>query len=99
MKSGTVNIKGGILTATGTKVEDTDLKPTPDGTDCTGDVIYIELNDGYAGNVNINYSAGTMESKNANILREYSANGKNATISGLEEVAGDENIRVFDFAQ
>ena len=97
IKSGTLNITGGELIATGTKVEVP--SPTYNGVDPTGDAVFVELNNSYSGNVVVNYTAGKVTSENAYVLREYSVNGQNATINGLVDMAGEDNIRIFDFAQ
>lgn len=97
IKSGTLNITGGELIATGTKVELP--SPTYNGVDPTGDAIFVELNNSYSGNVVVNYNAGKVTSENAYVLREYSVNGQNATINGLVDMAGENNIRIFDFVQ
>lgn len=97
IKSGTLNITGGELIATGTKVELP--SPTYNGVDPTGDAVFVELNNSYSGNVFVNYTAGKVTSENAYVLREYSVNGQNATINGLVDMAGEDNIRIFDFAQ
>lgn len=97
IKSGTLNITGGELIATGTKVELP--SPTYNGVDPTGDAIFVELNNSYSGNVVVNYTAGKVTSENAYVLREYSVNGQNATINGLVDMAGENNIRIFDFVQ
>lgn len=96
IKSGTLNITGGELIATGTKVELP--SPTYNGVDPTGDAVFVELNNSYSGNVVVNYTAGKVTSENAYVLREYSVNGQNATINGLVDMAGENNIRIFDFA-
>ena len=97
IKAGTLNITGGELIATGTKVEVP--SPTYNGVDPTGDAVFVELNNSYSGNVVVNYTAGKVTSENAYVLREYSVNGQNATINGLVDMAGEDNIRIFDFAQ
>lgn len=97
IKAGTLNITGGELIATGTKVEVP--SPTYNGVDPTGDAVFVELNNSYSGNVVVNYTAGKVTSENAYVLREYSVNGQNATINGLVDMAGEDNIRIFDFPQ
>lgn len=97
IKAGTLNINGGELIATGTKVEVP--SPTYNGVNPTGDAVFVELNNSYSGNVVVNYTAGKVTSENAYVLREYSVNGQNATINGLVDMAVEDNIRIFDFAQ
>lgn len=55
IKAGNLNIYGGTLTATGNKV--IPIFPTNDGTESTGDVIFVEMNDKYAKKVIVNVSS------------------------------------------
>ena len=96
IKSGEITISGGTLRATGTKV---DVGAMSENIKLTGDAIFVELNDSYVGDVVVNYIEGKITSENANVLREYSGNGKNATINGLVNMMGNGNIRIYDFAQ
>ena len=96
IKSGETTILGGTLRAAGTKV---DAGAMSENIKLTGDAIFVELNDSYAGNVTVNYIEGEIESENGAILKEYSGNGQNATINGLVNMMGNENIRIYDFAQ
>lgn len=72
IKSGKLNIKGGTLKAIGAKLE----LPgeTNNGVLPTGDVVYIESNANYAGNVEINIEAGNLSSANSEIIRVYKSN-------------------------
>lgn len=98
LKSGTLNIKGGILEANGTYVELP--SDTYNGVDPTGDAIFVELNDSYYGNVVVNYTAGAITSTNGKILREYSVNGNHSTINGLEVTGGSgEKITFYCFPE
>lgn len=75
IKSGTLNINGGTLTATGDKVET--LKANSNGMAAWGDTIAIEVNKAYAGgktdkNIKVNIAEeAVLTSANANIIREY----------------------------
>lgn len=93
--SGTLNIEGGTLTAKGEKVKDENLPITTDGLKSTGDAIFVELNDSYFGNVVVNYIGGSIISA-SDLLREYSVNGKHATITGLTaKSGGNGNITIY----
>lgn len=72
IKSGELNVKGGNLNAVGAKVE----LPgeTNNGVLPTGDVIYVESNANYAGNVKVNIEAGNLNSTNSEIIRVYKSN-------------------------
>ena len=84
IKSGEISILGGTLIATGAKVE-----PNSMGNNIvlTGDVIYIEENTGYYGNVNINVTNGQLTSDNGYIIQEFNPtigteNERNAVVTG-----------------
>ena len=75
IKSGSLNISGGTLTATGDKF--VPVYPTNDGTESTGDVIYVEMNDSYPKNVNITINeAVTLSSENADGILVYNSNSE-----------------------
>ena len=75
IKSGSLNINGGTLTATGDKF--IPVYPTNNGTESTGDVIYVEMNDGYPKNVSITISEeATLSSKNAGNVLVYNSNSE-----------------------
>ena len=92
VKSGTLNVTGGILKATGEKV----ALPSAsyNGKTSTGDVIAVEVNESYAGgktnkNIKINVTGGTLESANAYIIREVNVDSSDIEI----EVTGLYNIK------
>jgi len=81
MKAGKLNVTGGTLTATGEYV--TPIK-NDNGGDATGDVIFVELNNGYEGakendNIQITITGGTLSSTNGNILRVTKTTETDAT--------------------
>lgn len=84
IKSGKLNITGGSLTATGA------VKApgyNGNGINVTGDVIYVEVNDSYAKNIEINVTGGTLTSENGNVIQEYkSASVDNVKVTGLYTV-------------
>lgn len=84
IKSGEISILGGTLIAKGAKVE-----PNSMGNNIvlTGDVIYIEENTGYYGNVNINVTNEQLTSDNGYIIQEFNPtigteNERNAVVTG-----------------
>ncbi len=103
IKSGTLNIKGGTLTATGEKVESSTLTASENGANLTGDVVYSEINSGYAGNISINITGGTLTANNGNIIREYNPTVATETKLASATVTGnyttktllDNNVTVY----
>lgn len=101
IKSGTLQITGGELTATGDFVQ----LPTPtnDGKIPTGDVIAVEVNEKYYGgrndgNIFIDIVGGTLTSTNGYIIREVNADSSEigiqvaGTYSNKVEIASDVNV-------
>ena len=95
VKSGTVNVMGGKLHATGPKVE----MPSPsfDGKEPTGDTIGVEVNNKYTGgkedkNIKINVTGGELISDNAYIIREVNINNSDITIEVTGEYFNKETI-------
>lgn len=72
VKSGKVNILGGILNATGAKEEPSEGS---DGSTVTGDVIYVVVRDNYDKNIAIDIKGGTLTSQNGNIIQILKYNG------------------------
>jgi hypothetical protein len=69
IKSGTLNISGGTLRATGQAII-----PTPgwsDGINASGCTVQIESNDAYSGDIVVNITGGTIISGNGYALYEY----------------------------
>lgn len=80
VKAGQINIDGGTFTATGEKK--TPVKNN-NGINVTGDVIYVEINEGYAQNIDININGGTFNSENGYIIQEFKdADQTSADIGG-----------------
>lgn len=77
IKSGIVNIKGGHIVATGP--DKTPTSPNGSGTNASGAGIQVESNNSYAGDIEINITNGTVESKNGNMFYEFTANNKTDT--------------------
>lgn len=98
IKSGSLFISGGSLTATGKKAAPV---TDNDGFEYTGDVIFIEENNKYQDNITIDISAGTLTSTNGYIIQEYNPTLGNeteltATITGLYSVKNTtDNAKIF----
>lgn len=68
VKSGKITISGGTLKATGAKAEAIAMG---NNTSLTGDVIYIEQNTAYYGDVSVNITGGKLTATNGYIMKEY----------------------------
>lgn len=68
IKSGEIAISGGTLKATGAKDE---AGAMSENIKLTGDVVYIEENIAYYGNVNVNITNGELTSANGYIIQEF----------------------------
>jgi len=81
IKSGKLNITGGTLAAIG----DASIPvKNNNGINVTGDVIYAEVNDSYAKNIEINITGGTLTSADGNIIQEFkSASADDIKVTGL----------------
>ena len=89
VKSGKVNISGGTLTANG---EAFNPALTGNGTITTGNVIYAEVNDSYAKNIEITITGGTLSSTNGNIIQVYKSNSTdNVTVNSSYTSEVDQN--------
>lgn len=99
IKAGQINIDGGTFTAVGAKKDPVKWN---NGINTTGDVIYVEINDGYAQNIDININGGTFISTNGYIIQEYKdALQSSADISGsvvendMNKEVNDENTHTY----
>ena len=77
IKSGTLNVSGGTLRATGPATIPT--TGWSNGINGSGCAIQIESNDGYAGNIGVNITGGTIISANGYALYEYLDSGNTDT--------------------
>ena len=68
VKSGKITISGGTLKATGANAEAIAMG---NNISLTGDVIYIEQNTAYYGDVSVNITGGELTATNGYIMREY----------------------------
>ncbi len=83
IKAGTLNIYGGTLSATGPVAT---LPPAgwSNGINASGCAIQIESNDGYAGNIVVNITGGTIGSANGYALYEYLDDGTTDGVARTE---------------
>ena len=68
VKSGTLNVKGGVITSTGDYVADP--AANSNGISSTGSAISVDSNSAYSGDVKINISGGTLVSQKGDAVRE-----------------------------
>jgi len=102
VKSGILNIDGGKYTGTGP-----DKRPTEgfnNGVNPSGAALQVESNTGYAGNVEINITDGTFESKNSVAVYEYVVSDKTPTSVNDVTIEGGtfisaENLPVLDLSE
>ena len=77
MKSGTLNISGGTVRGTANDHVLDDSNSTSGGANYDGSAIIVDSRStGYAGNVNINVTGGTVESYYSTAIREIGEQGK-----------------------
>jgi LPXTG-motif cell wall-anchored protein/uncharacterized repeat protein (TIGR02543 family) len=85
LKSGTLNITGGTISATG-------VAQVPEGwsngINASGAAIQMESNSGYIGNMVINITGGTIISENGYALYEYIGGGTKTAVSGISLSGG-----------
>lgn len=72
IKSGSFNILDGTIMGTGP--DKTPTSGNNNGINASGTAIQIESNPGYAGNIELYIKDGTFESKNSNVIYEYTTN-------------------------
>ena len=85
IKSGIFNIKNATLIGTGP--DKTPTSGNNNGINPSGTAIQIESNNGYKGDIELYIENGTIQSKNSNVIYEYTVNNtntkvKNITLSG-----------------
>lgn len=85
IKSGVFNIKNGTIKGSGE--DKTPTSGNNNGINASGSAIQIESNSKYKGNIEINIEKGLIESKNSNVIYEYTVNNvptqvKSISISG-----------------
>lgn len=88
IKAGQINIDGGTFTAIGEKKAPV---KNNNGINVTGDVIYVEINDGYAQNIDLNVNSGTFASTNGYIIQEFKDADQTSADIGGSVVENDMN--------
>ena len=84
IKSGTLNISGGEIIATGDYVAE--VAPNGNGINASGSAITIDSNGAYVGQVKINITGGTISSENSPAVREVGSDDELVSI-GVSENA------------
>lgn len=95
MKSGILNVNGGTIYATG--ADTTPTEDYSDGINPSGTALQIESNDGYAGDMKINITGGSLRSENSHAVYEYTNyNGTSVTefaiSGGTFRSGGEKNV-------
>lgn len=86
IKSGVFNILDGTIIGTGE--DKTPTSGNNNGINASGTAIQIESNSGYAGNIEINIKKGTIESKNSNVIYEYTVNNTKTQVTSINITGG-----------
>ena len=92
IKAGTFNIFDGTIRGTGE-----DKTPTTgnnNGINPSGAAIQMESNKGYAGNINLSIKDGTFESKDGNVIYEYTVNGSDSELDNINLSGGTYTSKV-----
>lgn len=92
IKAGVFNIYDGIILGTG--MDKTPTSGNNNGINSSGAAIQIESNPGYAGNIKINIKNGTIESKNSNVIYEYTVSNIETTVTSINITGGTYISRV-----
>jgi len=87
IKSGVFNIKNGTIIGTGP--DKTPTNPNNNGINASGTAIQIESNNKYAGNIKLNIENGTIQSKNSNVIYEYTANNSTTKVKDINLSGGN----------
>lgn len=86
IKSGKFNILNGTIIGTGE--DKTPTSGNNNGINPSGTAIQIESNPGYAGNIELNIKNGKIESKNSNVIYEYTINSTPTTVKSIDISGG-----------
>jgi len=86
IKSGVFNIIDGTIIGTGE--DKTPTSGNNNGINPSGTAIQIESNSGYAGNIELNIKNGTIESKNSNVIYEYTVNNTPTKVKSIDITGG-----------
>ena len=86
IKSGIFNIKNGNILGTGP--DKTPTSGNNNGINASGTAIQIESNPGYVGNIELDIQNGTIQSKNSNVIYEYTVNNTNTQVKDINLSGG-----------
>lgn len=86
IKSGKLNIDGATVVCNGK--DSTPTEGYNNGMNASGTAIQIESNSGYAGNMVLNISSGTIKSKNSSVIYEYIGKGDSTKVKSISITGG-----------
>lgn len=86
IKSGVFNILNGTIIGTGP--DKTPTSGNSNGINASGTAIQIESNSKYIGNIELNIQDGTIESKNSNVIYEYTVNNTQTKVKDINLSGG-----------
>ena len=86
IKSGIFNIKDGSIISLGP--DKTPTSGNNNGINSSGTAIQIESNSGYSGNIELNIQKGTIQSKNSNVIYEYTVNNTDTKVKDINLSGG-----------
>ena len=89
IKSGTLNINGGLVQGVANDTEISDKYSKSDGINYDGSAIMIDSYIGYAGQVKINISGGKVESLHSTAIREIGNDASKTNMVGLSVTGGE----------
>lgn len=86
IKSGVFNILDGTIIGTG--LDKTPTSGNNNGINPSGVAIQMESNPGYKGNIELYIKNGTIQSKNSNVIYEYTVNNGNTKVKNISLSGG-----------
>lgn len=86
IKSGIFNINNGTIVGSGE--DKTPTNGNNNGINPTGVAIQIESNSGYAGDIELYIKNGTINSKNSNVIYEYTVKGVESKVKNIDITGG-----------
>lgn len=86
IKSGIFNIKDGTILGTGP--DKTPTNGNNNGINSSGTAIQIESNSGYKGDIELYIKNGNIESKNSNVIYEYTINNTSTKVKNIDLTGG-----------
>lgn len=87
IKSGVFNIKNGTIIGNGP--DKTPTSGNNNGINASGTAIQIESNSGYKGNIELYIKNGNIESKNSNVIYEYTVNKTETKVKNIDITGGN----------